>query len=114
RVPSLILQPLVENAIKHGITPKKKGGAILIRAAKTDENLILEICDTGAGVKNEELQIRRQNRIGLNNVEQRLHLYFKEAADFSIDSRAGTGTTVRITIDLSQVKQNSARQKIAA
>ena len=117
RVPSLILQPLVENAIKHGITPKKEGGVILIKAAKTAENLILEISDTGAGIKNEELRIRRQNRIGLNNVEERLRLYFSDAADFSIDSRAGLGTIVRISINLNQIKQMKrtfAREAVAA
>ena len=117
RVPSLILQPLVENAVKHGITPKKEGGVILIKAAKTAENLILEISDTGAGIKNEELQIRRQSRIGLNNVEERLRLYFADAADFSIDSRAGLGTTVRISINLNQIKQMKrtfAREAVAA
>jgi LytS/YehU family sensor histidine kinase len=114
RVPSLILQPLVENAIKHGITPKKEGGAILIKATKTNENLILEVSDSGAGVKNEELQLRRQNRIGLNNVEKRLDLYFRDAANFSIESRAGTGTTVRITIKLNRIKQNFARQAAVA
>ena len=117
RVPSLILQPLIENAIKHGITPKKEGGVILIKATKTAENLILEISDTGAGIKNEELQIRRQSRIGLNNVEERLRLYFSGAADFSIDSRAGLGTIVRISINLNQIKQMKqtfAREAVAA
>jgi len=114
RVPSLILQPLVENAIKHGITPKKEGGCVRIKAAKRNGHLVLEVSDTGAGVEELELRQRRGQRIGLNNVEERLRLYFNDAATLTIDSRKGKGTTVKIKIGLNRIAPVSARQTIAA
>lgn len=114
RVPSLILQPLVENAIKHGISPKKEGGCVRIKAAKRNGHLVLEVSDTGAGVEELELRQRRGQRIGLNNVEERLRLYFNDAATLTVDSRKGKGTTVKIKIGLDRVAPVSARQTIAA
>ena len=114
RVPSLILQPLVENAIKHGITPKKEGGCVRIKAAKRAGNLVLEVSDTGAGVSELELEQRRGQRIGLNNVEERLRLYFNDAASLTVDSRVGQGTTVRIKIGLERLAPVLSRQTIAA
>ncbi|MEP6904399.1 MAG: histidine kinase [Actinomycetota bacterium] len=99
-VPSLILQPLVENAIKHGVSLKKEGGIIKIAAQCDAHSLILQIVDTGIGVNREELSKRRISRIGLNNIEQRLRLYFNNAANLTIDSRVGYGTTAEIRIDL--------------
>ncbi len=114
RVPSLILQPLVENAVKHGISPKKEGGSVRITAAQEDGNLVLEVGDTGAGVEDATLERRRGLRIGLDNVEERLRLYFNDAASLTIDSRIGEGTTVRIKISLDRIAPILSRQTIAA
>lgn len=100
RVPSLILQPLVENAVKHGVTAKRDGGTISVVARQTARNLILQVADTGAGISEKELRSRRESRVGLNNVEQRLRLSFDGGASLQIKSRTGTGTTARIEISL--------------
>jgi signal transduction histidine kinase len=98
RIPALILQPLVENAVKHGITPKKAGGKIVIEAAREAENLVLRVIDTGAGIEPAKLTENRLSRVGLNNVEQRLRLHYNNAARLSIKTAAGNGTTVEIQI----------------
>ncbi len=113
RVPSLILQPIVENAVKHGITPKKAGGSVRIEAARRGGNLILKVSDTGAGVSESELRQRREQRIGLNNVEGRLRLYFNEAASLTVDSRIGQGTSVKIKIGLDRIAPILSRRTIA-
>ena len=106
RVPSLILQPLVENAVKHGISPKKNGGTVSIKINRDAQNLILTVADTGNGIANQDLQRKRRERIGLRNVEQRLQLYFDAAARLEIHSETGVGTTARITIALKAVSSS--------
>lgn len=78
-VPYLILQPLVENALKHGIEPYSEAGTILIRARKNADELILEVCDDGKGLK-EGLQ----KGIGLSNTEERLRELYGHKAKFEI------------------------------
>lgn len=114
KIPSLILQPLVENAIKHGISPKKQGGTVAIKAETRGQNLMLEVHDTGSGVQSEDLKQRRSQRIGLNNVEERLRLYFNEDASLEIDSQIGFGTNVRITIRLARISPARKKQSVAA
>lgn len=103
KIPSLILQPLVENAIKHGISPKKEGGNIGIKAEKAGGFLVLSVDDTGNGVRFDDLRRQREQRIGLNNVEERLRLYFNDHASLKIESRIGSGTNVRIRISLDRI-----------
>lgn len=95
RVPSLVLQPLVENAVKHGISQKKDGGAVKISARVGDGDLILEVADTGAGFV--ESKIARG--VGLSNIESRLKNYFGARARLEIKSGDGT-TTARITMPI--------------
>ncbi len=86
RVPKFILQPLVENAILHGIEPRNKQGMIRIAAADGGENVIITIEDNGPGIPREALaalDIAEENEgeqqgIGLYNVDKRLRLYFGE------------------------------------
>jgi sensor histidine kinase YesM len=101
RIPSLILQPLVENAVKHGISPQKKGGLVHIKARRENDFFILQVADTGAGIGADELRLKRESRVGLNNVEQRLHLYYNGAASLTIEECKGGGTTVEIRFDTS-------------
>lgn len=111
RIPSLILQPLVENAIKHGITPKKAGGTVNIEAVSDKLDLILRVADTGAGIEKKEFERNRAARIGLNNVEQRLRLHYNGASSLAVNSDVGIGTNVTIKIALSGLKTNLAKQK---
>jgi two-component system, LytTR family, sensor kinase len=98
KIPSLILQPLVENAVKHGISNAKKGGEVFIAARIEAQNLILEVADTGAGVSRENLIENRKKGVGLSNIEQRLYSYYKDAAQFEIESEIGVGTKSRIIL----------------
>ncbi len=105
RVPSLILQPLVENAIKHGISKTARGGRVDISARLENTcgevNLILLVCDTGAGADENELRKRRKERIGLNNIEQRLRSYYGAKAALTIESNTGQGTSAKIILPVS-------------
>ena len=104
QVLKLILQPLVENGIQHGIIPKMKPGIIHIRVTQQDENLVMEVEDDGVGMKEEQLgQLREELKkgtakksYGLINVNNRIRLLYGETSGISIDSREGNGTCVRI------------------
>ena len=97
-VPCLILQPLVENSITHGIGDRIVGGNITVRLFRSDDRAWLEVEDDGAGITAEELAKLRQmgvadepadEHIGLRNVYQRLMLYFCEDVVFTIESKPG-------------------------
>jgi LytS/YehU family sensor histidine kinase len=98
RVPPLVLQPVVENAVKHGIAPLLRGGDVTVtaRLESTGEirALLLVVHDTGAGVGQVELRAGRKAGVGLSNVERRLACQYGDAASVSIDSASGAGTTV--------------------
>ena len=100
QIPSLILQPLIENAIKHGVTAKKEGGAVSIRARIENQNLILEVRDTGAGFDESSFHEKTARGIGLSNVEARLRAHFAENASLTVESIIGSGTTARIALPL--------------
>lgn len=105
RVPALILQPLVENAVKHGISKSKLGGKVEVSAkleSRTDEIFLkIIVSDNGTGVENSELTRNRQKGIGLNNIEQRLFSYYGDTAVFTIKSASEKGTTAMIELPVS-------------
>jgi signal transduction histidine kinase len=95
-LPSLILQPLVENAVKHGISPKVGGGRITIEAHLEDGHLHLEVTDTGVGVRQQATMFDRG--VGLSNVRDRLlHLYGTDYLP-EVRSSPDRGTTVSLRI----------------
>lgn len=100
RVPSLILQPLVENAIKHGISENKNGGEVKISAklenAKNEFLLRLSVFDTGAG-KNAK-KTAESNGVGLQNIRERLESYYGKKAKLTIKSEAEKGTLAEISL----------------
>jgi two-component system sensor histidine kinase LytS len=106
RLPGLTLQPLVENALKHGVYPGKGMGIIQILAWLEPENLVIQITDNGAGISPEKLEQIRQGvkvstnglGIGIQNIAQRLKYVYHNQAQFSIDSELGEGTRVTLTI----------------
>ncbi len=108
RLPALILQPLVENAVKHGISKKKNGGVIIISANLENEKeaafLILRVSDSGGGVGNTELLQARERGVGLNNIEQRLTSYYGKKAHLKIESAIGTGTMAEIRFQIPDSK----------
>ena len=97
-VPNMILQPLIENSIKHGIEKKVGGGRIVIRS-QWDNNLgIIEIIDNGAGMPDTDLNRTRESGIGLRNVDERLRVIYGENYRLQLESVLGKGTCARITI----------------
>jgi len=104
-VPKLILQPMVENAILHGIEPMKDGGRVRITAGLEQQNLLITIEDNGPGMAPEELEQCRAavysesgatDSIGMRNVHRRLRLHFGEEYGLAIESRYQEGTIVTL------------------
>lgn len=105
----LILQPIVENAIIHGMENIKSGGLIIIRSYKKGNSVCFEVSDNGKGMTEKQLyelcksslsledNITRKS-IGMNNVFKRLKLYYNDDCSFDIDSTEGKGTIVRIIV----------------
>jgi len=96
-VPNMILQPLVENAINHGIAPLVEGGKVQIVASSKAGFLHLQVIDNGAGVKAEELE-KLDDGVGLANTKARLKHLFNDKQSFEINSQENEGFTVSITI----------------
>lgn len=97
-LPSLILQPLVENAVKHGISPKIGGGRVTIEARVDEHDLHLSVNDTGVGLADEQPVFERG--VGLRNVRDRLLRLYGAAYLPQVTSRPGDGTTVALRIPL--------------
>ncbi|HXX44490.1 MAG TPA: histidine kinase [Candidatus Acidoferrales bacterium] len=97
-VPSMLLQPIVENAIKHGLAPRVEGGQILLRSRRHDGRLIIEINDNGMGMSPERLTEVYGGGIGISNVHERLRLLYGDQFEMDIRSQPGDGTQIRIEI----------------
>ena len=97
-VPSMLLQPLVENSIKHGLSGKVEGGVITLRAWREKTVLKVSVQDDGAGIPPERLATLRDKGIGVSNVSERLKVLFGEEGALRIDSEPGQGTRVEIQI----------------
>lgn len=103
--PKMILQPIIENAIYHGIVPKKSPGRICIDCRSGEEHIIFTIFDDGVGMDeqrlvdlNSSLKNVSGNRIGLENVQKRLKLYFGDEYNIKILSTKGEGSSVIVEI----------------
>jgi len=96
RAPNLILQPLVENAIRHGIAPRSDPGQILIRAARVAEGLLLEVVDDGPGLP--EGEAAQREGIGLANTRARLDQLYGTAHRFELAKAPGGGLRASLTI----------------
>ena len=97
-VPSMLLQPIVENSIKHGLSPKIDGGKIWLRSAIRGGRLQLELEDDGVGIKPDAMPDIFQRGIGVSNVYERLRVLFGNEFLMVIHQRPGGGTQVRIQI----------------
>ena len=98
QVPWMLLQPLVENSIKHGLGPKLEGGTIRIRSRMLRERLQLTIEDDGVGIPESSLQDLLGQGIGVSNVNERLKVIFGEHYRMDVDSKPGEGTRFEIEI----------------
>ena len=104
----MTLQPLVENALYHGIKEKGEGGVIRITAEGQGDNIVFCVSDTGLGMskeKLEKLQIMMDQGIdhdpdayGIINVQKRIHMYFGTEYGLRFESEPGSGTSVYVTI----------------
>ncbi|GAU78882.1 sensor histidine kinase [Fusibacter sp. 3D3] len=104
-IPKLTLQPIVENAIYHGIKNKRQKGKIKIYAQQTDADILISIHDNGAGMTPERLenlkeglQKNQHSGLGLENVSKRLDLYFGSSYGLCFESTYGEGMTVTVRI----------------
>jgi two-component system, LytTR family, sensor kinase len=99
-VPSLILQPLVENAIKHGLTRKVGAGHITIRSRRDDAVLVLDIEDDGLGISDERLPSAMSSGIGLSNVNERLRVIYGATARVTLRGAPGRGATAHLEMPI--------------
>ena len=98
RVPSMILQPIVENSLKHGLASKVEGGTIRVRAWLGEGKLHLEVEDDGVGIPEARLNRIFEQGIGVSNVNERLQVLFGDEYRMWIDSKTGEGTRTGIEI----------------
>ncbi len=101
-VPSMLLQPLVENSIKHGLSSKIDGGSIYLRSQLSDSHVTIEVEDDGVGMASAQLLERPaamgEGGIGMANVAERLKVLYGDTARMTVDSRDGKGTLVRLRL----------------
>ena len=94
-VPPMLLQPLVENAVKHGLEPKIEGGRIEIAARAEDAGLVITIADTGIGLGSNQSP---STHLGLENVRERIAATYGGAASLEVGARAGGGVMVILSM----------------
>ena len=105
----MILQPVVENALYHGIKNKRGGGTITVRGYEDGSGIVFEVEDDGIGLdedtlkklrdkikKEEREEVSKKGGFGLNNVAQRIRMYYGEGSDVMIESEKNVGTCVKI------------------
>jgi len=102
-VPNLILQPLVENAIRHAIEPQATGGKIELRSVRSKGSLLLQVSDHGPGLNSQpsatdEKSSQARERIGLSNTRQRLQKLYGDRQSFELVANPSGGMTANITI----------------
>lgn len=97
-VPSMLLQPIVENSIKHGISAKLDGGQITIRTSAVEGRLVIEVEDNGLGISEDRMAQVFVDGIGISNVHERLRVLYGNDFKMDIASREGAGTRIRIEV----------------
>jgi len=120
RVPVLTIQPLAENAIKHGILPKLGKGTVKIAASLVDGEILIEVNDDGVGIQPERMSeilkpgVGSGNGVGLSNVNERLKSLFGNDHGLKIESTPGVGTSVffRIPLDFKHVDGEERKDEI--
>ena len=105
-IPAFTLQPVVENAMVHGLSKKEQGGRVHVRIWEQGKRLVISVADTGLGMSEERLaevteamKERRTSRIGigLGNIYKRIHMMYKQG-EFRIASIEGRGTVIQMFI----------------
>jgi two-component system LytT family sensor kinase len=111
-VPSMLLQPLIENSIKHGIEPRISGGTVTLRSRVVGEKLVIEIEDDGVGMEPRSSVtapvsglVREGSGIGMRNVRERLEVLYGDSAQVELVSRPGRGTRVRLVMPVETAEE---------
>jgi two-component system LytT family sensor kinase len=106
-VPSMLLQPLVENSIKHGLASKVEGGSIYLRSRMTSKHVIIEVEDDGVGMGGSakgngegDLSTPVRTGIGMANISERLKVLYGDTARMKVESQPGKGTLVRMRLPI--------------
>jgi sensor histidine kinase YesM len=97
-VPPLLLQPLVENSIRHGLEPQVEGGAIDVRARQLDGRLVIEVSDTGVGL--DAAQTSAGSGFGLEQVRERLATTYGDQGRMSLVAGPSGGTLATLSFPL--------------
>jgi sensor histidine kinase YesM len=100
----MLLQPLIENSVKHGLSTKVDGGMVRFRSSLKDGRLHLLVEDDGVGIPEVKLATLRERGIGVSNVNERLQVLFGSDYRMWIDSKPGQGTRIEIEIPELQSK----------
>jgi two-component system LytT family sensor kinase len=103
-VPSMLLQPLIENSIKHGIASKIDGGTVTLRTSHGNGRLSIEVEDDGVGIPEAELARVFNKGIGVTNVKERLKVLYNQDYRMLIDSQPGRGTRIQIEVPETQTR----------
>ena len=116
----LMIQPIIENAISHGLEGMESGGHILLKIRENGKFLIIRISDNGKGMTPEELDALRERirtkdetrtrSIGLYNINQRLQLFYDPDCHLQIESIAGTKTTFTLNLPLDKIKEEPSNE----
>lgn len=103
-IPSILLQPLIENSIKHGLEPRISGGTITLRSRVSGGKMVIEVEDDGVGIgAGPSSALKRPGAgIGMRNVKERLEVLYGGDARFTVVSRPGRGTLVAIEVPIAQ------------
>lgn len=112
-VPSMLLQPLIENSIKHGLEPRMGGGTVTLRSRIVEGRLLLEVEDDGLGMASERNepatrggQTRPSTGIGMKNVRERMQVLYGAAASVEVVSRPGRGTKVTLLMPVFDISSD--------
>lgn len=97
-VPSMILQPIIENSIKHGLASKIAGGTVRVKTRRESGKLHIQVGDDGVGIEASKLDQLLESGIGMSNVNERLRVLFGPRYRMVIESRPGEGTQTVIEI----------------
>ena len=106
-IPPLTVQPIVENAVKHGVTRKAGGGTVKISTYSTETSNVIEVIDDGVGFEGDVLSGHRENHVGLENVEARLQRMCRGSV--SVKSTVDVGT--RVTIEIPRKKGKKGKKQ---
>jgi two-component system, LytTR family, sensor kinase len=113
-VPSMLLQPLVENSIKHGLSPKVDGGSITLRSRMEDGLLVIEVADDGVGLTYDGPAGNSSTGIGLTNVAGRIKVLYGDSARMTVSSRDTEGTVVRLRLPILESAEPGDDTAVAA